>query len=75
MNKEIKFSYEPHGHVVIGDLRVIENAKLMELVAKGPKYRDPSKVNWKATKTMFFESNISMQNMVQDRTSRSQLSL
>ena len=54
--KESKFCYEPHGHVITGDLRVIENAKLRELVAKGPKYREPNRVNWKATETMFFES-------------------
>ena len=28
----------------------------MELVAKGPKYREPNRVNWKATETMFLES-------------------
>ena len=33
-----KFRYEPHGHVITGDLRVIENVKLIELVAKGPEY-------------------------------------
>ena len=54
--KKSKFCYEPHGHVIIGDLRVIENAKLRELVAKGPKYREPNRVNWKATETMFLES-------------------
>ena len=54
--KESKFCYEPHGHVITGDLRVIENAKLRELVAKGPKYREPDRVNWKATETMFLES-------------------
>ena len=43
--KESKFCYEPHGHVITGDLRVIENAKLRELVAKGPKYREPNRVN------------------------------
>ena len=48
--------YEPHGHVITGDLRVIENAKLRELVAKGPKYREPNRVNWKAIETMFLES-------------------
>ena len=53
---ESKFCYEPHGHVITGDLRVIENAKLRELVTKGPKYREPSRVNWKATETMFLES-------------------
>ena len=54
--KESKFCYEPHGHVITGDLMVIENAKLRELVAKGPKYREPNRVNWKATETMFLES-------------------
>ena len=54
--KESKFCYEPHGHVITGDLRVIENAKLKELVAKGQKYRDPNRLNQKATGTMFLES-------------------
>ena len=54
--KESKFCYEPHGHVINGDLRVIENAKLRKLVAKGPKYREPNRVNWKAMETMFLES-------------------
>ena len=54
--KESKFCYEPHGHVITGDLRVIENAKLRELVAKGPKYREPNTVDWTATETMFLES-------------------
>ena len=54
--KESKFCYEPHGHIITRDLRVIENAKLRELVDKGPKYREPNRVNWKATETMFLES-------------------
>ena len=51
--KESKLCCEPHGHVIIEDLRVIENAKLMELVAKGPKYREPNRINYKDTETMF----------------------
>ena len=39
-----------------GALKVIENAKLRELVAKGPKYREPNRINWKATETMALES-------------------
>ena len=58
--KESKFCYEPHDHVITGYLRVIENAKLRELVAKGPKYRAPNRVNWKATETMFLESSIDL---------------
>ena len=54
--KEFKFCYEPHGHVITGDLRIIKNARLRKLVAKGPKHRKPNRVNWKATETMFLES-------------------
>ena len=50
------FAMNHMGHVITGDLRVIENAKLRQLVAKGPKYREPNRVNWKATETMFLES-------------------
>ena len=53
---ESKFYYELHGHVITGDLRGIENSKLRELVAKRPEYREPNRVNWKATETMFLES-------------------
>ena len=34
---------------------MIENAKLKELVAKGPKHREPNRVKWKAIETMFLE--------------------
>ena len=33
-----------------------DSRKLRELVAKGPKYREPNRVNWKATETMLLES-------------------
>ena len=51
-----KFCYEPHGHVITGDLMVIENVKLRDLVAKGPKYREPNKINWQSTETMVSNS-------------------
>ena len=35
---------------------VIENVKLRELVAKGPKYREPNKINWQSTETMVSNS-------------------
>ena len=46
--KESRFCYEPQSHVITGDLKVIDNAKLMEHVAKEPKYREPNRLNWKA---------------------------
>ena len=51
-----KFCNEPHSHVITGDLMVIENVKLRELVAKGPKYREPNKINWQSTETMISNS-------------------
>ena len=47
-----EFCHEPH----TGDLMVIEKVKLKELVAKGPKYREPNKINWQSTKTMVSNS-------------------
>ena len=74
--KESKFCYEPHGHVITGDLRVIQNAKLREPVAKGPKYREPNRVNWKATETMFLESiDLYAKQLVQKRTIGTQIPL
>ena len=35
---------------------VIENVKLRELVAKGPNYREPNKINWQSTETMVSNS-------------------
>ena len=35
---------------------VIESVKLRELVSRGPKYREPNKINWSATEKMLFES-------------------
>ena len=52
---------------------VIENAKLKELVAKGPKYQEPNKINWKSTKTMILAFIDLMRTMVQTRTGRSQI--
>ena len=60
--EESKFCHELHGHVITGDLRVIENAKLREHVAKGPEYREPNRVSWKAAEIMFWNPLISMQN-------------
>ena len=38
--------YQPYGHVITGDISVIPNSKLRDLIAKGPKYREPFKVDW-----------------------------
>ena len=41
------FVDQHHGHVLTGDLRIIENVHLRQLIQKGPNYREPKPVNWK----------------------------
>ena len=38
---------ENHGHILTGDLRIIENEPLRKLIQKGPNFREPHSVNWK----------------------------
>ena len=38
--------YQAYGHVITGNLSIIPNSKLRDLIAKGPKYREPCKVRW-----------------------------
>ena len=40
------FIYSPTGHVIAGDLKIINNISLQEVFAKGPKYREPKFINW-----------------------------
>ena len=35
-----------HGHIITGDLRIIEDKHLRKLIARGPNYREPKNVNW-----------------------------
>ena len=44
------FRYEPHGHVITGDLRIVRNRKLRCLLEKGPKYREQNIIDWKLNK-------------------------
>ena len=48
--------YEPYGHVITGDLSIIPNSKLRDLIAKGPKYREPCKVDWDKTLSLLCEA-------------------
>ena len=47
------FIYNPTGHVITGDLKIINNASLF---AKGSKYRDPKSINWKHNFRMLMDS-------------------
>ena len=35
------FIDQNHGHIVSGDIRIVQNNKLRKLLCKGPKYREP----------------------------------
>ena len=41
-----KFIDKHHKHIVTGDLRIIANKKLRNLLLKGPTYREPVDINW-----------------------------
>ena len=36
------YLYSSAGHIVTGDLSIVENLKLREILSKGPKYREPT---------------------------------
>ena len=44
--KDSKFVDNHHKHVITGDLRIIANKKLRNLLLKGPTYREPVDINW-----------------------------
>ena len=48
--------YQPYGHVINGDLSIIPNSKLRDLTAKGPKYREPCKVDWDKNLSLLCEA-------------------
>ena len=35
-----------HKHVITGDLRIVENSKLRQLLTKGPNFREPRSLNF-----------------------------
>ena len=41
-----EFLYDPCGHIVRGDLNIVRNDKLRDLLRKGPKYREPVSFSW-----------------------------
>ena len=45
------FTDTNHGHIVSGDIRIVQNNKLRKLLCKGPKYREPVSINFSNCKT------------------------
>ena len=41
------FINDHFGHIITGDLNVVDNFKLRNILFKGPKYREPVEIDWK----------------------------
>ena len=48
--------YQPYGLVITGDLSIIPNSKLRDLIAKGLKYREACKVDWDKNLSLLCEA-------------------
>ena len=50
------FNYSPCGHVITGDLSIVKNDKLRELLKKGPKYRESMSFTWNQNVKIIMDS-------------------
>ena len=50
--KSSTFCYEPHGHIITGDLRIVKNRKLRRLLSKGLKCREENTIDWDLNKNI-----------------------
>ena len=46
-----QFTDPNHGHIVTGDIRIVQSNKLRKLFCKGHKYREPVSINFSNCKT------------------------
>ena len=42
-----RYKYESRGHVLTGDLSIIKDFKLINLIRKGPAYREQNNIDWR----------------------------
>ena len=42
-----RYKYESCGHVVTGDLSIIKDIKLRNLIGRGPAYREQNNIDWR----------------------------
>ena len=62
------FIDKDHKHVLTGDLRIINNSKLRKLFTKGPKYREPSLIDWdQASKDIYAGIDQYIDNLSSDK--------
>ena len=48
--KNSKFCYEPAGHIITGNLKIISDSTIRSIISKGPKYRLPSQIDFNKCK-------------------------
>ena len=46
--KDSKYCYQPAGHIVTGDLKIITDSRIRSIICKGPKYRFPVPIDFKS---------------------------
>ena len=46
--KDSKYCYQPAGHIVTGDLKIIIDSRTLSIICKGPKYRIPLPIYFKS---------------------------
>ena len=46
MHVHVHISIYTAGHIVTGDLKLIKDIKLRNMIAKGPNYREQNNINW-----------------------------
>ena len=51
-----KYCYEPAGHVITGDLKILKDVELRGLIEKGPSYRKQNYINWNVNKNLWKEA-------------------
>ena len=42
------YCYQPAGHIVTGDLKIITDSRILSIICKGPKYRFPVLIDFKS---------------------------
>ena len=53
-----QFTYNPAGDVITGDLNIVNNTSLQNVLWKSPKYSEPKSINWKYNFKILMDSRI-----------------
>ena len=57
------FNYSPAGHIITGDVNIVQNEDLRSLILKGPKFREPRSFKWR-------QNFVSIMDSVEEYTRR-----